>query len=154
MNMKLRRCTRCGAEKLLEADFYYSKNSKKRRNTICKLCVKEAARKHRRTNLHHVQNIERRSKWKNNYGINFTETAYDRKFFEQKGCCMICGKHQLKFKDRLCVDHDHDTGQVRGLLCHLCNTLVGQLENRTETIAKARKYLSYWKKQENSISVA
>ncbi|KKK86524.1 hypothetical protein LCGC14_2762410, partial [marine sediment metagenome] len=40
------------------------------------------------------------------------------KFFEkQLGCCAICGRHQSELKQRLALDHDHETGEYRGLLC-------------------------------------
>lgn len=45
-------------------------------------------------------------------------------FVKQKGCCAICGKHQREFKRRLNVDHNHKTGQVRGLLCYRCNKFI------------------------------
>lgn len=45
---------------------------------------------------------------------------------EQNGCCKICSR---KFKQGVSahVDHDHDTGEVRGLLCMNCNTGIGKL---------------------------
>ncbi len=48
-------------------------------------------------------------------------------FSEQGGVCKICaippGEQELS------VDHNHKTGQVRGLLCHMCNVYVGLFEN-------------------------
>lgn len=42
----------------------------------------------------------------------------------QHGCCAICKKPESHFKMRLAVDHNHKTGQVRGLLCYRCNKFV------------------------------
>lgn len=48
----------------------------------------------------------------------------------QKGRCAICGKHERNFKKRLAVDHNHKTGNVRGLLCFYCNKFrVGRLDS-------------------------
>jgi hypothetical protein len=41
----------------------------------------------------------------------------------------------------LVVDHDHNTGAVRGLLCHSCNTGLGHLGDSVETLARALDYL-------------
>ena len=54
------------------------------------------------------------------------------------GCCAICKTHQSKLGKTLEVDHDHDTGVIRGLLCHKCNVGLGYYETWKE---KSRKYL-------------
>jgi hypothetical protein len=61
----------------------------------------------------------------------------------QKGCCAICGVHQNERSDGkdLAVDHDHETGEVRGLLCTNCNTGIGQLQEDPEVLLKAIEYL-------------
>lgn len=53
----------------------------------------------------------------------------------QDGRCYICDS-----KARLCVDHNHDTGEVRKLLCDRCNTQLGIIEN-AEFLEKALAYL-------------
>ena len=49
------------------------------------------------------------------YGLTLRQ--YDDMFEEQHGCCVICGRHQSEFKQKLAVDHNHTTGKVRALLC-------------------------------------
>jgi hypothetical protein len=51
--------------------------------------------------------------------------------------CMIC-----RVKEKLVVDHDHDTGRVRGLLCHGCNLGLGKFKDSTELVQKAADYLA------------
>ena len=58
------------------------------------------------------------------YGI--TREAYDLLFAEQGGRCALCRKVAT---ESLCVDHDHSTGVVRGLLCRTCNRWLGWFEN-------------------------
>lgn len=57
---------------------------------------------------------------------------------DQKGCCAVCGKSSDKI---LHVDHDHNTGKVRGLLCHNCNTGIGHLGDDPARLRAAIKYL-------------
>lgn len=58
------------------------------------------------------------------YGI--TLDNYNRMFAEQNGCCKICNIHASELKVPLQVDHSHITGVVRGLLCGLCNSRLGE----------------------------
>lgn len=55
------------------------------------------------------------------YGL--TEDQYQQQLTAQDGRCYVCGK-KPGAKRRLTVDHDHDTGMVRGLLCTQCNRIV------------------------------
>lgn len=59
------------------------------------------------------------------YGISLLQ--YDQLLTKQKGCCAICLKEASSFTKNLCVDHDHVSGEIRGLLCNYCNhRLVGR----------------------------
>lgn len=57
------------------------------------------------------------------------------------GKCHICGLEKNAHGYRLHVDHCHDTGKVRGLLCHGCNTGIGGLRHDVATMRKAIEYL-------------
>lgn len=71
------------------------------------------------------------------YGI--TLEAYESLFKSQEGKCKICGQ---EFPDEtLVVDHDHQTGAVRGLLCNNCNTGIGYLRDSPDLLLKAIAYL-------------
>jgi len=61
----------------------------------------------------------KKAKLKTKYGLTITE----HKALIANGC-VLCGKK----KGRLCVDHNHDTGKVRGILCCGCNTMLGSYE--------------------------
>jgi hypothetical protein len=79
------------------------------------------------------------------YGI--TEEIYRKMYEDQKGCCAICTKHTSAVFSKgaegfeLCVDHCHETGKVRGLLCENCNTGIGKLNDDVKLLESAIKYL-------------
>jgi|14_taG_2_1085336.scaffolds.fasta_scaffold00652_13 hypothetical protein len=79
------------------------------------------------------------------YGIS--KEDYDKMYLSQNGLCAICDTHGFrmneKVKNGLCVDHDHETGEVRGLLCHNCNRALGLLQDDPKLIEKSLQYLSY-----------
>lgn len=77
------------------------------------------------------------SKMYSRYGV--TRDRYEQMLEKQNGVCAIC-KEECKTRQRLVVDHDHATGQVRGLLCKSCNFHLGVLE-RHEWVEKAQRYL-------------
>ena len=76
---------------------------------------------------------------KNQYGI--TLEKFNEMNAKQKGLCAICGK-LCKTGKRLCVDHDHETGEVRGLLCQECNCGLGLLKDNVSILEKCIKYLT------------
>ena len=79
----------------------------------------------------------RAAKLKKAYGITLEQ--YDKQFVAQGGGCAICGKPP---KSRsLDVDHDHKTGQLRGLLCHMCNRALAYLRNDNGAARRASEYL-------------
>lgn len=66
------------------------------------------------------------------YGI--TEEEYLEMFNKQGGTCAICGGPPDTRWKMLAIDHNHETGKVRGLLCMVCNTMLGRLENRFDKV--------------------
>ena len=74
-----------------------------------------------------IKKWERKSRLQK-FGL--TENEYAKMVEEQNGVCAICaGPPDTRWK-KLAVDHCHETGKVRGLLCMVCNTMLGRLENR------------------------
>lgn len=71
------------------------------------------------------------------YGM--TEEDFGILWDQQMGRCAIC---QISFdKDRPHVDHDHESGEVRGLLCSLCNPGIGFFRDDSELLDAAAAYL-------------
>lgn len=69
------------------------------------------------------------------YGL--TTREYDVLFEEQGGGCAICGTAN----ELLCVDHNHSTGSIRGLLCKQCNLGIANLRDNPALLRLAIKYL-------------
>lgn len=128
----MRTCTKCGSTKPDE-DFYKSKGNKK--HGACKTCYKKnVKRRADKLGPRHYKdyNLQR------NFGIGIQE--FDQMLVRCDGKCEGCGKRPKK--KALCVDHCHDTGAVRGLLCHCCNVALGHLNDDTSVMLNLIQYLA------------
>lgn len=74
------------------------------------------------------------------FGITLDD--YNKLLNKQNECCCICHKHQSEFKIKLAVDHNHETGEVRGLLCTNCNNGLGRFKDNKDLLSEAIKYLT------------
>lgn len=82
---------------------------------------------------------ERNRKLIQRFGITVAE--YDDMHDAQNGLCKVCGNPE-ELDRRLAVDHNHQTGKVRGLLCFKCNVILGHIEKTgLAMIAKVLDYL-------------
>lgn len=104
------------------------------------------ARKFRRDNPEHMKVLYRRNNLKNSSGA--TVEWYEAKFKEQKGRCAICCAKAKPVRKggipRLCSDHDHETGELRALLCVKCNFAISRLEEVPDWHDRALAYLASW----------
>ena len=73
------------------------------------------------------------------YGID--ETQYMAIAKAQNYKCASCGDDARGYEHTLCLDHDHVTNEIRGLLCSGCNTALGWLEDSPERITKLARYI-------------
>lgn len=81
--------------------------------------------------------------YKRNYGLTIED--YDQMFEDQDGRCVICGAESPGSKRKhFFIDHDHETGKIRGLLCGHCNTALGQFKDDPVTIELAIEYLGVY----------
>lgn len=84
--------------------------------------------------------------YRRKFGITLEE--YDAQFARQGGLCAICGEPESVVDRRtgevrrLAVDHGHDDGRLRGLLCHHCNTGLGNFKDNPWLLVKAVGYLA------------
>jgi hypothetical protein len=80
----------------------------------------------------------------NNYlksAYNITLKEYDALLADQTGVCALCGTDYPGKQGRFVVDHNHTTGEVRGLLCNQCNVGLGALQDNPALLLKAAQYL-------------
>ena len=133
--MKLK-CSKCGKEKDVD-QFHIRKNRPRGYTSQCKKCRISYPKKR-------SEGYTRNYDLKRMYGI--TSEIYDELLTRQNGKCKICQRHvsevSNKHKKNLCVDHCHDTGKIRGLLCDKCNRAIGLLNDDVEMLKKAIIYLS------------
>ena len=76
---------------------------------------------------------------KHKYGI--TQTEWDALFTSQGNCCAICRATTSGSKYDWHTDHCHNTGKVRGILCHQCNNGLRMFKDDAEALRAAVRYL-------------
>ncbi|MGL5012791.1 MAG: endonuclease VII domain-containing protein [Bacteroidales bacterium] len=76
------------------------------------------------------------------YGISLSD--YNQMLETQNHLCKICQgpQQEISSAKRLVVDHCHQTGVVRGLLCSFCNSMLGHSKDNVTTLEKAIQYLN------------
>ena len=78
---------------------------------------------------------------KYNYGLSLED--YEKMLFLQGYACAICRTKDWRGRGkRPCVDHDHKTGKVRGLLCSNCNTGLGMFNDNYDVLKQALAYIA------------
>lgn len=107
-------------DKIIAKVKLWAKNNRERAN--------QNKRRWERKHPNHNYKLKRMSALKIEYGITLLE--YDNLYQVQSGCCAICKIHQSVYKKTFHVDHNHETGKIRGLLCFSCNFRVGRVEAR------------------------
>lgn len=123
-------CKDCGETKDL-SKFPKNKEMVDGHINFCNPCrYKKYAKKRNKTDKYWAYQLQ----WK--YGLSLED--YKEMVEKQDGRCAICGKIP---NYRLCVDHRHDTGKVRGLLCRTCNKAIGQLGDTPYALERALRYL-------------
>lgn len=106
--------------------------------------MRKRNREWHKTNPERSRAISRRKWMKARYGI--TVERYDEMLAAQGGKCAICGSPDGRgghpgYGLTFCVDHDHETQALRGLLCHPCNRGLGQFRDDPDLLRAALAYL-------------
>jgi hypothetical protein len=134
-----KRCYSC-EEHLGVEEFYKNRARKDGFADECKTCT----RKKRDPNYNRSEKaLNAQLQYKYGIGVEDYKTLLE----QQEGLCAICRKANHSFlregrKIRLSVDHNHETGEIRGLLCARCNTAVGVFDGDIEMIERLAAYLS------------
>lgn len=117
----------------------YCYQKQKCRCTRCRAANAASHRDYRARNPDKLRGMNLRYK----YDIDHAD--YERMLRRQKGVCAACkqaevGRNQFG-KVRLAVDHCHDTGKIRGLLCMACNRAAGLLKHNPQRLRSLAKFL-------------
>lgn len=92
---------------------------------------------------------QKREEWlKQIYGISNLD--YNKMILNQNGLCAICSVSQLDLDTVLVVDHHHESGEIRELLCNSCNSGLGVYKENSDLFSKASQYLLKHNKKEHN----
>jgi hypothetical protein len=130
--------------------YYWHKQRGNRHSASCRACYQLKRRGYQIDYMSRVGLKKQRDRYSQetrsievlkSYGL--TLEKYNQMLEAQSGACAICGDKQAKTKrnGRFCIDHDHATGEVRGLLCSHCNRGIGLLGDNPEKLKAAAEYL-------------
>jgi len=141
--MKLENFKKCGACKIikLESNFYVQNGVL---SSHCKPCYVSRVNGYKKKTGYKATKEKSAEYYRKNilkarYGI--TPEQYEEMAISQNYKCAICEVHADKLSKKLAVDHDHKTGNIRGLLCSACNIGIGNLKDDVEIVRKAVNYL-------------
>lgn len=125
--------------------------------TYCKSCAAAYQRERRQSDLGadrayrrgwYAANPEKAKRYRRqnmlrmNYGMELAD--YQAMHEAQDGRCAICDVKEAEApKGRLFVDHDHETDEVRGLVCSNCNLAIGLFDDNVKRIEQAIRYIRY-----------
>jgi hypothetical protein len=132
-------CPDCEVVKPFE-EFPHNKSGRAGRGRYCLPCHNVRSRANRIKN--HGSTREYRLKAR--YGIG--QVDVDRMLADQGGLCLGCDKPDPEH-----VDHDHETGNVRGMLCFNCNQALGNVRDKMAVLSRLRDYLAVSKLPESEV---
>lgn len=151
---KTKVCATCRKRKL-RSKFHSVSKHKDGLDYNCKTCVSDYRKRTRHKYLARMKRysakyrllgkrvaVKRRSDLKRSYGLTPEDVEQMKR--SQGGRCAICQKRPRKSQpgSLLCVDHCHSTQKVRGLLCGLCNKMIGLASDSVDRLKSAIKYLN------------
>ena len=95
----------------------------------------------------YAQNTKKLRAYKRHLKYGITDQQYHAILVLQSGVCAICHQPEIRLNKAdgtilpLAVDHNHDTGEIRGLLCHSCNLALGIFKDDPKRLLAASQYL-------------
>lgn len=139
----MKKCTKCKEIKALSA----FKAAKKKTDGLSSWCKKCSAKQtnDRYKEVHSKDPSYKEKAWETKLKqlYKISKEDYNKLLKKQNNVCAICEKTN-KDNRRLAVDHCHETGKVRGLLCDRCNRGIGMFDEDPGIIHGACIYLNYW----------
>jgi hypothetical protein len=105
----------------------------------CREKDREASRQYRRSNPEETRRKSRIDNWRTK-GINITYPEFLQRLQNQGGVCAICGEEDTT-QHPWHVDHCHQSGKIRGVLCSNCNKGIGMLDDSSALLRRGADYL-------------
>lgn len=143
-------CTSCSTSKPLD-QFHRNPRTKDGRQYKCRTCCSEYGKRWyienkdsvgKKCSAYYEKHKDRyrhqRREWRFRTQYNLTSAEWEVMFAHQGGRCASCGTDSAK---RLVVDHCHDTGKVRGLVCDPCNLAIGLADDSPVRLRSIAAYL-------------
>jgi protein-arginine kinase activator protein McsA len=138
----MKKCGTCGEVKPFSE---FNKFSRARDKLFyhCRQCAHKKSSAYYRQEKEKDPLLNRKRNLRRMYGLSIEE--YDAMVEEQNGLCAICKQEEKTIRQDavqcLSVDHCHDTGKIRGLLCNNCNRALGKFKDSLTVLESACEYL-------------
>lgn len=118
-------CSTC--KKIISSkDFLFRKDTRDKKSTQCSDCRKKTVLRSK----YHLSKKE-------------AEILFYKQHYKKCECCGLTAKDNIKkYQHSLNVDHDHNTGKIRGILCYKCNVILGHSADSTDYLYLLIKYLN------------
>jgi hypothetical protein len=157
METLVKNCKKCKISQPLE-NFNKSLRHKYGKNIYCKTCV------NKNTRLYYAKTVDKRKEYSQKYEkerrdrpkdhntkkknsrmfliYGITDVDYKEMLMNQGGVCKVCkGPPNVLGQKRMAIDHNHKTGEVRGLICMICNVMLGHAKDSIQILTSAIEYL-------------
>jgi hypothetical protein len=146
-------CACCKIEKPA-VEFSRGSVTWKRLHSYCRDCMRTKTREANQRKKAQDPLAHKEKQWENHIRKSFGLTAHEyyEMLMRQDGECAICGDHERG--QRLAVDHCHETGEVRGLLCRPCNAALGAFRDSPDILECALEYLERTTRGRNDLDEA
>ena len=137
-------CVDCKIEKDVN-EFRRKENSKRGVSSRCSECWKIKDKRRYEADSERIKNRAKISAIKCGYGL--TREEFYSMYAAQDGKCGICRISlsrdilTIGHPHSACIDHNHETGEIRGILCRHCNGALGLFKDRLDVIERAVEYL-------------
>jgi len=153
--MTFRRCYKCKVDFPATLEYFYeSRKGSGKLGRSCKDCDKLYARNWHHTHKEHA--LTRNRQWKQENSARNAEVTSQRDMLRYHGItkeeanllysffdtCAVCGDSLLDKKKN--IDHNHETGRIRGVLCTRCNLSLGNFKDSVEVLQRALDYLRFY----------
>lgn len=144
-------CTKCRREFPATTEFFHiQKEGRYGLKSKCKQCRADYHKEYEKTECGKFARTKiNKRRAENGYLTSYmlwhyygmSPEQYDKMLKEQGNGCAICGGVNVDNR-RLAIDHNHETGKIRGLLCHYCNIGLGCFKDDVKKMKLAIKYLA------------